>query len=74
MDGTLIKNLTARFEMMLRENLSGLGPEEAAVLALLRSRLRSATRRKGDTADLSQQSLASVKATAKSACKHAGAA
>lgn len=65
MDGTLIKNLTSRSEKMSRENLSGLEPEEAAVLALLRSRLRSATRRRGGPADLGQQLLASVKATGK---------
>jgi DNA topoisomerase I len=74
MDGTLIKSPTARSEKMLRKNLSGLEPEEAAVLALLRSRLRSATRRRRDTANLGQQLLASAKATSKSACDRAGAA
>lgn len=74
MDGTLIKNLAARSEKTLREKLSGLGPEEAAVLALLRSRLGSATRQRRDAANLSQQLLASVTGTGKSACDRARAA
>jgi DNA topoisomerase I len=61
MGGTLIKNLTARSEKMLRENLSGLEPEEGAVFAFLRSRLRSTSRRRGGPAKLRQQLLASVK-------------
>jgi DNA topoisomerase-1 len=47
MDGTLVKELTQRAEKILRDQISGLEPEEAAVLALLHSRLRSASSRNG---------------------------
>lgn len=39
MDGSLIEALRERIERELREDLAGLGPEEAAVLALLQRRL-----------------------------------
>jgi DNA topoisomerase-1 len=60
LDGTLIKELTARSETMLRENLSGLRPEEAAILALLRSRLKVASSSKSGQS-LRAQLAASVK-------------
>ena len=41
LDGTLVEELTERSERILRNQVSGLEPEEAAVLALLRSRLKS---------------------------------
>jgi DNA topoisomerase-1 len=61
MDGTLLKDLTARSEKILREQVSGLEPEEAAVLALLRSRLRSASL-KPKTRSLREQLRASLRA------------
>ncbi len=61
LDGTLIKQVTARSERLLREGLRGLGPEEAAILALLRSRLKSASRKNGNR--LRDQLVASVKRT-----------
>jgi DNA topoisomerase-1 len=42
MDGTLTETLRARTDAALRESLHELGPEEAAVLALLEARLRAA--------------------------------
>jgi DNA topoisomerase-1 len=41
MDGSPVNQLTERSEKILRDHVSGLEPEEAAVLALLRSRLKS---------------------------------
>jgi DNA topoisomerase I len=61
LDGSLIKQLTARSEKILRDDLSGLEPEEAAVLALLRSRLRVVSRRKS-ARNLRDQLTASAKA------------
>jgi DNA topoisomerase I len=60
MDGTLIKHLTERSEKMLREKVSGLEPEEAAVLALLRSRLKAASSPKG-ASSLRRQLLLSTR-------------
>ncbi|MFZ1923673.1 MAG: hypothetical protein WAU57_18795, partial [Xanthobacteraceae bacterium] len=51
-------------EKLLRDKISGLEPQEAAVLALLRSRLKAASsRRKPPT--LREQLAASVKRTAR---------
>jgi DNA topoisomerase I len=61
LDGTLLRELTAQSEKLLREDLSGLEPEEAAVLALLRSRLKAASSRKG-SGDLRDQLRRSAKA------------
>jgi DNA topoisomerase-1 len=64
-DGTLVKELTARSEKILRDQVSGLEPEEAAVLALLRARLRSASSQNGSTS-LRKQLRASIRPQAKS--------
>ena len=42
LDGALVRELARRSEKILREKVSGLEPEEAAVLALLRARLKAA--------------------------------
>ncbi|MGC1779571.1 MAG: DNA topoisomerase IB, partial [Xanthobacteraceae bacterium] len=64
LDGALVKELTERSEKLLRERISGLEPQEAAVLALLRSRLKAASsQRKPST--LREQLVASVKRTAR---------
>jgi DNA topoisomerase-1 len=47
LDGTLVEELTERSERILRNQVSGLEPEEAAVLALLRSRLKSRSSQNG---------------------------
>ncbi|MGB7036760.1 MAG: DNA topoisomerase IB, partial [Xanthobacteraceae bacterium] len=46
LDGALVKELTERSEKLLRDKVSGLEPQEAAVLALLRSRLKAASSRR----------------------------
>ncbi|HEX4409977.1 MAG TPA: DNA topoisomerase IB [Xanthobacteraceae bacterium] len=64
MEGTLVKELTARSEALLRKDLADLEPEEAAVLALLRARLKAASSAKrGST--LREQLAASLKETGK---------
>jgi DNA topoisomerase I len=42
MDGTLVRDMAAHSEKLLRDKLGELQPEEAAVLALLRARLKAA--------------------------------
>jgi DNA topoisomerase-1 len=62
LEGTLVDEITARSEKLLRDKLAGLEPEEAAILALLRSRLRSAKRRaRGNVDKLRRQLLGSIK-------------
>ena len=42
LDGSLVLRITAKVERMLRDEIAGLQPEEAAVLAMLRTRLKNA--------------------------------
>ena len=65
LDGSLLAFLKDRVEVALREELEGLGGEEAAVLAFLQQRLaREAERRRHEPADLAAALHASVKAGA----------
>lgn len=64
LDGALVKELTERSEKLLRDKVSGLEPQEAAVLALLRSRLKAASSRQKPLT-LREQLAASVKRTAR---------
>ncbi len=64
LDGALVKELTERSEKLLRDKVSGLEPQEAAVLALLRSRLKAASSRRKPPS-LREQLAASVKRTAR---------
>ncbi len=59
LDGSLMKELTAGVEKLLRDQVSGLEPEEAAVLALLCARLKSASSQNGP-ASLRKQLRASI--------------
>jgi DNA topoisomerase I len=43
-EGTLVLQITAKAEKMLRDELAGLEPEEVAVLAMLRTRLKDGAR------------------------------
>lgn len=54
-----MKELTAGAEMLLRDQVSGLEPEEVAVLALLCARLKSASSQNGP-ASLRKQLRASI--------------
>ena len=45
LDGSLIENLKREIEDELRQELSGLEPEEVAVLIFLQSRLETAAKR-----------------------------
>jgi DNA topoisomerase I len=47
LDGTLVLQITAKVEKILRDEIAGLEPEEAAVLAMLRARLKSAANANG---------------------------
>jgi DNA topoisomerase-1 len=60
MDRSLVKELTQRSERILRDEVSGLEPEEAAILALLRSRLKSTSSRQG-ASSLRDQLIASAR-------------
>lgn len=44
LDGTLVRDIVAQSEKVLRKKLRGMAPEEAAVLALLRARLKAASK------------------------------
>lgn len=68
LDGVLVRELTARSEKILRHHLSGLAPQEAAVLALLRARLKAASSR-GSPQSLHEQLLASVAQSGKKAVR-----
>jgi len=48
LDGTLVVQITAKVEKMLRDEMAGLEPEEAAVLAMLRARLKLGANAKGN--------------------------
>jgi DNA topoisomerase I len=70
LDGSLVRDIAARSERILRDQLDGMEPEEAAVLAMLRSRLKSAGNR-SDSKDASEQLLASVELLKEPRPKHA---
>jgi DNA topoisomerase I len=61
LDGTLVRELAARSERMLRDKLQGLEPEEAAVLAMLRARLKSASNGTDGVKRLHEQLIASAR-------------
>ncbi len=58
LDGTLVLQITAKVEAMLRDDLTGLEPEEAAVLVMLRARLKSAAKARNSAAILRPQARA----------------
>lgn len=66
LDGTLLRELTARSEKLLRDKVAEFAPEEAAVLAMLRARLKTAGHGANGTERLRRQLAGSVRGAARS--------
>lgn len=60
LQGTLVRDLARYSEKLLRENLAEMAPEEAAVLALLRARLKAAGKDANGSAQLRRLLAAST--------------